>query len=403
LASAVACAAVTGCGGGGGGKVDTSAPQIPLAGDTSTSGSDSGVKVPSAPRGLHLVRIGTFNSPTYLAAPPGDTRRVFVVEQPGTIWVVRNRRVVAKPFVDIRRDVQAGGEQGLLSMAFAPDYAKSRLFYVYFTGRDGDIRVQEFQASSSDPDRADVSSRRELLRVEHSEFSNHNGGQLQFGPDGLLYAGIGDGGSEGDPNRNGQNLSRLYSKIIRIDPRSSGGKPYRIPRGNPFAGHDGARPETYAYGLRNPWRFSFDRTTGDMVIADVGQDAIEEVDFASRGTGRGRNWGWSVFEGRRRYHPGSAPGASEPVIERLHSGGACSITGGYVVRDPAPAMRALFGRYVYGDFCDPALRAARLSDGRAEGDHRIGLSVPQLSSFGQDAQGRIYALSLSGPVYRIAG
>jgi glucose/arabinose dehydrogenase len=329
------------------------------------------------------VRIGGFDSPTYLTAPAADKHRLFVVEQAGTIRVVRNGRKLARPFLDLRSDVSAGGERGLLSMAFAPGYASSRLFYVYFTGRDGDIHVQEFRASKGNPDVADPSSRRELLRIEHSEFANHNGGQLQFGPDGLLYAGVGDGGSEGDPRRYGQNRSVPYAKILRLDPAKRGGK-----------------PEVYAYGLRNPWRFSFDRKTDDLVIADVGQDAIEEVDFAPRGTGKGRNYGWSVFEGKSRYRSGSAPGAVAPVIQRFHSRGACSITGGYVVRDRS--LGSLYGRYVYGDFCDPALRSARLRPGRAEGDRKIGLRVPSLSSFGEDARARVYALSLEGPVYRLS-
>jgi hypothetical protein len=239
------------------------------------------------------------------------------------------------------------------------------------------------------------------LRVEHSEFGNHNGGQLQFGPDGLLYDGLGDGGSGGDPHKNAQNLGRLLGKILRIDPsKRSGGRPYGIPSTNPFVGRKGARPEIYAYGLRNPWRFSFDRSTGDMTIADVGQDAVEEVDFARRGNARGKNFGWPQREGGRRYDGGSIPNYLPPVIQRTHDEGWCSITGGYIVRDRS--VKALYGRYVYGDFCASGLRTAKLRTGRALAGGRPGLNVQSLSSFGEDARGRVYALSLSGPVYRLA-
>jgi glucose/arabinose dehydrogenase len=334
-----------------------------------------------AARGVRLIRIGSFNAPTYLTAPPGDKRRLFVVEQQGTIRVMLGRRVVSAPFLDLRSDVLSGGERGLLSMAFAPDYAKSRVFYVYFTGQDGDIHIQQFRTSAGNPQRADRSSRRQIIRIEHSEFNNHNGGQLVFGPDGLLYTGTGDGGSGGDPHGNAQNRKSLLGKILR----------FRNLRGN-------ARPEVFAYGLRNPWRFNFDRLTNDMVIADVGQDEVEEVDFAKAGTPPGRNYGWNVFEGRSRY--GNGPGAVPPVLETFHRDGNCSITGGYVVRDRS--VPALYGRYVYGDFCNAPLRSAKLRPDRAQGDRKLGLSVPGLSSFGEDARGRVYALSLNGPVYRLA-
>jgi glucose/arabinose dehydrogenase len=373
LAALASAFAIAGCGGGSG-SADEAAPQIPLA--------DEASGFTTSAQGVHLVRIGTFAAPTYLTSPPGDRRRLFVVEQRGTIAVVRDRRVLHRPFVDLRGDVLAGGERGLLSMAFAPDYALSRRVYVYYTGHDGDIHIQEFRASRGDPNVVDRSTRRELLRLDHSEFPNHNGGQLQFGPGGFLYAGVGDGGSGGDPHNNAQNLSRPYGKILRLRPTGA------------------PRPEVYAYGLRNPWRFMFDRMTGDMVIADVGQDEVEEVDFAPRGKTKGRNYGWRAFEGRRRYHNGPAPNAVPPVIEKTHASGWCSITGGYVVRDRS--LRSLYGRYVYGDFCKPELRSARLRTGRAMGDRPLGLRVQSLSSFGEDARGRVYALSLRGPVFRLA-
>jgi glucose/arabinose dehydrogenase len=284
-------------------------------------------------------------------------------------------------------------------MAFAPDYAKSGRFYIYFTDKTGDIRIQELKRSASNPDVA-AAGARNLLRIGHREFPNHDGGQLQFGPDKRLYAGIGDGGSGGDPHGHGQSLKTRLAKLLRIDPRApSGGRPYGV-KGNPFVSRRGAQPEIWAYGLRNPWRFSFDRTTGDLVIADVGQDTEEEIDFARRGTGRGANYGWNIFEGRRRFHSGSAPNAVKPRVVHDHSAGYCSITGGYVVRDKS--LGSLYGRYVYGDLCKPALRSVKLGRTRgASGDKTIGVSVSNLVSFGEDARGRVYAVSLDGGVFRL--
>ena len=398
LAVLAALALVAGCG-----------DDEPEAAATTTTASPprSATEVPEAPAedgprsaqaGVRLVRVGTFANPVYVTAPPGDRRRLFVVEQEGTIRVLRDGRRLARPFLDIRGTVQAGGERGLLSMAFPPNYASSGRFYVYFTGGDGDIHVQEFRRASADV--ANRGTRRELLRIEHSQAGNHNGGQLQFGPDGLLYIGTGDGGGGGDPFRNAQNRGRLLGKLLRIDPRPRGGRPYRIPSSNPFRGVRGARPEVYSYGLRNPWRFSFDRATGAITIADVGQSAVEEVSYAPTGGARGRNFGWPVFEGRRRYSAGSAPGHLPPLIERLHSQGSCSITGGYVIRDRA--VRALLGRYVYSDICDGRIRSARLRSGSASGDRPTGLRVGSPSSFGEDARGRVHVASLEGPVFRIA-
>ena len=349
--------------------------------------------------GLRLVRVGTFDSPTYVTAPPGDRRRVFVVEQPGRIRVVRNGRVLRRPFLDISAGVSSGGERGLLSMAFAPDYERSRRFYVYFTDRSGHTRVQEFRRSRRSADRADQRSRRQVL-FQSQPFPNHNGGQLQFGRDRLLYIGLGDGGSGGDPQGAGQDLGTFLGKLLRIDPRRSGRRAYTVPRSNPFRGRRGARPEIYAYGLRNPWRFSFDRRTGNFTLADVGQGEVEEVNFLREGRARGANFGWNRFEGRRRFSAGRAPGHVPPVLQRLHSEGVCSITGGYVVRDRS--LGSLYGRYVYGDFCDPAIRSVTLRSGRARGDRATGLRVENTSSFGEDARGRVYVTSLEGPVYRIA-
>jgi glucose/arabinose dehydrogenase len=350
---------------------------------------------------VRLVRVGSFDHPLYVTAPPGDRHRVLVVEQTGRIRVIRDGRVRATPFLDLRNLVSCCHERGLLSMAFPPDYATSRRFYVDYTDRHGDTRVVEFRRSGS-RDRAVRASARLVLFQRQPE-PNHNGGLVLFGPDGLLYIGLGDGGGGNDHHGsrgNAQNLGTLLGKILRIDPHSSGRRAYGIPADNPFVHRSGARDEIYDYGLRNPWRFSFDRVNGDVVIADVGEDQVEEIDFARRGRAAGVNYGWRVFEGRRRNYPGErAPGAVFPVLTYGHGGGGCSITGGYVVRDPG--LRALAGSYVYGDYCLGRLRAVRLGPGFARGDHALGLHVSQLSSFGEDAGGRVYATSLDGPVYRL--
>ena len=353
--------------------------------------------------GVRLVALGRFREPVHVTAPPGDRRRVFVVQRGGTIRVLRGGRRLRRPFLNLRGRVTAGGEQGLLSMAFAPDYARSRRFYVNYTDRSGFQRVVEYRRSRASADRANAGSARLILRYDGLE-ANHNGGLVVFGPDRLLYVGTGDGGGADDQHGargNAQDLGSLLGKILRIDPRRSGGRPYRVPAGNPFAGRGGARAEIYSYGLRNPWRFSFDRATGDLTIGDVGQNAVEEIDFVPRGAGRGANFGWRPFEGSRRNFDEPAAGHVPPVIELSHSAGNCSVTGGHVVRDPA--LRALAGRYVYGDFCVGQLRSARLAPGRAIEDRALGLRrVPSLSSFGEDARGRVYVTSLNGPVYRLA-
>jgi glucose/arabinose dehydrogenase len=347
----------------------------------------------AAATGLKRRLVGTFSNPTYVTAPPGDRTRLFVVEQDGTIRVVQRGRKRDRPYLDIRDRVLAGGERGLLSMAFAPNYRKNGRFYVYYTQDGGDIKVVEFKGRRN---RARKSSARTILTQDHSTYSNHNGGQLEFGPDGRLYIGLGDGGGGGDPFGSGQNLGSHLGKILRINPH---GKP-RIPRSNPFRGRRGAKPAVYSYGLRNPWRFSFDRKTGDLVIADVGQSAWEEVDFVRRGRGSGANFGWNAFEGTHRYDDGtSAPGRIAPVIEHSHSSGFCSITGGYVLRHRS--YGSLRGTYVYGDLCEGVVRGARLGPGSAKDRRSLGVSVPSVSSFGEDSRGRVYAASLEGPVYRL--
>ncbi len=368
------------------------------------STTTSGASASAASDSVRLATVGTFDTPVYVTAPPGERRRIFVVEQGGKIRVMRGGKLRPAPFLDITSRVTSGGEQGLLSMAFAPDYAKTRRFYVNYTDRAGVQRVVEYRRSKSNAERADAGSARLVLRYDGIE-ANHNGGLVVFGPDDLLYVGTGDGGGADDRHGsrgNAQDLSKLEGKILRIDPRRSGGKPYSVPASNPFVSRSGAKPEIYSYGLRNPWRFSFDRTTGDLSIGDVGQGEIEEIDFARKGSARGANYGWRPFEGSRRHTPGEdAPGAVAPVLELTHEDGNCSVTGGYVVRDPS--LPALEGRYVYADFCKGQLRAARLSAGSASGDRSLGLKkVSNLSSFGEDGLGRVYVTSLDGPVYRLA-
>jgi Glucose / Sorbosone dehydrogenase len=329
-----------------------------------------------------LVRIGDFSAPVHVASPPGDAR-VFVVEQGGLVKIVGGGT-----FLDVTTLTDGGGERGLLSIAFAPDYPASGRVYVFLTARaDGALRIIEYRRSAGDPSRADPASARPLLTIPHPGFANHNGGQLQFGPDGMLYVGTGDGGGGNDPDRNAQNLSSELGKLLRIDPVTGGAA-----AGNPF----GSR--VWSYGLRNPWRFSFDRATGDLVIGDVGQGALEEVDWApaSVGGGRGANFGWPCFEGLSRNVACEAPGAVGPAFERSHGAGYCSIIGGYVVRDPG--LPTLAGRYLYGDYCLPGLRSTVLA---GDPDRPEPLPVAQLTSLGEDTCGRLYATSHAGPVYRI--
>ena len=348
---------------------------------------------------MRLSKVGDFEQPLYVTQPPGDHRNLFVVEKPGRVAVVRGGRPLTRPFLDLSGQVSAGSEQGLLSLAFAPDYRRSGLAYVYYTDTAGDTRVVEYRRSLSDPLVADPRSRRVVLGVAQP-FANHNGGPVLFGPDGFLYIGLGDGGSENDPNRTGQDLSTLLGKLLRIDPRPSNGRPYAVPPSNPFTGRAGARPEIYAYGLRNPWRFSFDPVTGALAIGDVGQNEFEEIDLVPRSEGLGANFGWSAYEGFARFNRDQAAGdAVAPVLVYSHDAG-CSVTGGYVVRDRR--LQSLYGRYLYGDYCAGELRSFTARPGRrADDDRPLGLHIPALSSFGEDNAGHVYATSLEGGVYRL--
>ncbi len=353
-----------------------------------------------ARRGLRLVKVGSFREPVYVTSAPNDASRLFVAQRGGQVMLVQDGRIQARPFLDVGSLVNARGqEQGLLGLDFAPDYAHSGRFFVDYTLPSNDIRVVQYDRSASNPNLADPTSARTLLTIDHRKYNNHNGGQLAFGPEGDLYVGVGDGGSEDDPEDNGQNTDTLLGKILRISPSANGG--YAIPDSNPFAGHAGRLGEIWAYGLRNPWRFSFDRATGDLVIGDVGQDLQEEIDFVPADTGAGANYGWSVWEGDRRNKPGTASHAVFPVLIARHSEGYCAIVGGFVVRDRS--LPSLYGRYLFGDNCRSPIESVKLSRGRAIGLRATGLSVPSASSFGEDARGHIYVCSLQGAVYRLAG
>jgi glucose/arabinose dehydrogenase len=359
----------------------------------------------AAPR---LTPVGNFSQPVHVTAPPADPHRLFVVEKAGTVQVVVDG-AARKTFLDIRDEVDSSGnEEGLFSIAFAPDYATSRRFYVYFTAKDpamgngSRIKIVEFRRSATDPDAADPAARRPLLEIPHPTNTNHNGGQLQFGPDGMLYAGTGDGGSANDPPNNGQNTHALLGKLLRIDPAPGAGRPYSIPADNPFADGAAGAPEVFAYGLRNPWRFSFDRRTGDLTIADVGQNVREEINFTPRGTGAGANFGWRCYEGTLNtpgVPPCTPPDHVRPVFEYDSVVSGCSVTGGYVVRDPA--LPSLFGRYVYTDLCMANLRSLVLATSGGTDDREEALSVASVVSFGEDSCGHVYVVSIAGSVSRI--
>jgi glucose/arabinose dehydrogenase len=341
---------------------------------------------------VRLVPVASLEQPLAMGVRTGDPA-LYVAEKTGRIVAIRNGIVDASPVLDLSGQVSLGAEHGLLGLAFSPE---GGFLYVDYTDLSGDTRVVEYHMEGG---RADPFSRRQVLFV-HQPFSNHNGGNLVFGPDGDLYIGLGDGGSGGDPMGNGQSLSTLLGKILRIDPRRQDGRPHLVPPDNPFVGRAGARAEIWDYGLRNSWRFSFDRATGDLWIADVGQSTWEEIDFEPAGSGGGRNFGWNLMEGDHAYIGGRPqPGLVRPVFEYSHRRGGCAVTGGYVYR--GRAIPALQGAYVFGDFCLGRLEALRLRDGRVFEHWALGPAVPNLSSFGEDAQGELYAMSLSGDVFRL--
>jgi len=363
---------------------------------------------------LTLQPVGNFTEPIYVTSDPGNPDRLFVVERQGRIVEVAGG--TTSVFADIRSKVGCGaecsGERGLLSIALAPDFDSSGRVFVFYAEDEGtgEIHVAELKASGTF---APVSSLRNLLTIEHPEDDNHYAGQLQFGPEGDLFISTGDGGGADDKHENAQNLSSLLGKILRIDPDPSGLRPYTVPPSNPFAASAAPYDTIWSYGLRNPFRFSFDRGTGGLWIGDVGQSLREEVDYgAYPGLGAGANYGWNCREGRlvETVPPetgcASATTFVDPVFEYPHTdpgnGGAhgCAIIGGYVARDPN--LGDLYGRYLYADLCEGELRSfaplAPFASDRGEGVH-----VEGLHSFGEDSCGRLYAVSGNGPVYRIAG
>ena len=348
---------------------------------------------------IRLERVGEFRSPVYLTAPSGDPR-LFVVEQAGRIQIVKNGTRLSRPFLDISERVRSGGEQGLLSMAFHPDYRNNGQFFVNFTDRNGDTRVERFKVSSN-PEVADEASAKLVIGIDQP-YSNHNGGLVMFGPDGMLYIGMGDGGSGGDPHGNGQNRNALLGKILRLN--VSRVEPYSIPQGNPFRGAADAKPEIWATGMRNPWRFAFDRATGLLYIADVGQNEIEEIDVEPV-TAAGLNYGWNIMEGDRCYRGDGCDrsGLTMPKVVFNHSGGACSVTGGFVYR--GRRVPSIAGHYFYSDYCAGWLKSFRMQNG-AVTDRRDWIpssNLGHVTSFGEDGAGELYILSESGSVFRIAG
>jgi glucose/arabinose dehydrogenase len=321
--------------------------------------------------------------------------RLFLTRQTGQVLILEGGAVLPTPFLDISGLVSCCGERGLLSVAFHPDYAENGFFYVDYTDVAGNTVVARYSVSAGDPNRADPASARVIL-TQVQPFENHNGGQLQFGPDGRLYIGLGDGGSADDPQGNGQNRATLLGKLLRIDVDT--GNPYAIPPDNPFVGQLGTRPEIWALGLRNPWRFSFDRVTGDMWVADVGQSSREEVDFEPAGSTGGRNYGWAQMEGSIcRLPPGGCASFTAPLLEYDHSLG-CSITGGYRYR--GIRFPSLAGVYLFGDFCSGRIWGARESGGGWTVSQLLDTNLP-ISTFGEDEDGTLYVAGTDGRLLRI--
>jgi glucose/arabinose dehydrogenase len=366
------------------------------AGDTGERDGTAAATANTANRAKpRLVRVANFDQPVEIKSAPGYPRLMFVVEQDGRVMVLRRGQKLRKPFLDIRGRVRSGGEQGLLSIAFPSDYRRTKRFYVYYTDRTGDIRVVEFRRRTAV--RARNKSARSVIRIGHRDASNHNGGQLQFLGN-HLYFGTGDGGGGGDPDNNAQDRRSLLGKMIRLDPRAKRGRPYTVPRTNPFVGRRGQN-EIYSTGLRNPYRWSFAKKgrTTRMMIADVGQDRFEELNAPTVRRARGGNFGWDRFEGFAPYE-GAIRGTIKPAAVLPHSGGNVSIVGGLVVRDrKVPALR---GKYIFTDFANGTIRTIPLKSGRHK-PRSTGVRGSSITSFGESNSGVVYLTSLNGPVYRL--
>lgn len=371
---------------------------VAALGSLLASCDDTGINQPEPIPGDFGLRLETvasgLSNPVHLTAAPGDDR-LFVTEQSGRIITIRDGAVQADPFLDLRDRVSAGGERGLLSVAFHPGYRSNGYFFVNYTDRRGNTVVERFTVTGSGV--ADPSSGRTVLTVDQP-FSNHNGGLLRFGPDGYLYIGMGDGGSGGDPLGNGQNPETLLGAMLRIDVDVL---PYTIPPDNPLRDRAGARPEIWASGLRNPWRFSFDAPQGTLYIADVGQNRLEEINAVPASQG-GLNYGWNIMEGSTCFAPGSGcdrSGLTLPVAEYDHGSG-CSVTGGHVYR--GATIPEILGHYFYSDYCSGRLWSFRLSNGETTEEREWLQGIGNVTSFGVDNQGELYILVAAGTVYRIA-
>lgn len=360
----------------------------------------SGTTIPDPPLGQITLRAqevaSGLSSPVYLTSPAADAR-LFIVEQPGRIRIVQDGQLLGTPFLDITSRVASGGERGLLSVAFHPQYGSNGFLYVNFTDLNGNTRIERFTVSSN-RNVASAASAKLILGVTQPA-SNHNGGLNMFGPDGMLYIAMGDGGGGGDPQGNGQNRNTLLGAMLRID--VDRGDPYAIPSGNPYVGQSNARGEIWAIGLRNPWRFAFDRQGGTLYVADVGQSRLEEVDVVPA-TRPGVNYGWNIMEGSTCYNASACDrqGLELPAVEYEHAGGACSITGGFVYR--GAAIPEIAGHYFYSDYCAGWVRSFMYSSGVVS-DQRsweIG-DIGSVTSFGEDASGELYIVSANGRVYRI--
>jgi glucose/arabinose dehydrogenase len=359
---------------------------------------------PLDPVPLALERVADgFAKPTQIANAGDGSDRLFVVEKPGVITIIREGRVLPEPFLDINRAVKtAGNEQGLLGLAFHPDYETNGLFFVDYTDNQGDVTVARFRVSADDPDRADPESG-EVLLVVDKPYDDHNAGMLAFGPDGFLYISVGDGGAPAEPERNAQRTTTMMGKLLRIDvDRATHGRLYAIPPDNPYVEDDLSAPEIWALGLRNPWRFSFDRATGDLFIADVGLWASEEVNIQPAGAPGGRNYGWNIVEGEichdlEREERCASDRLTPPVFIYHHEMG-CAIVGGYVYR--GEEIPALHGRYLFGDYCMGRIWVMAEQDGvwSAPAPMETGLNI---STFGEDEAGELYVADLNGAIYRI--
>ncbi len=355
---------------------------------------------------LGLTPVANGLSSPLLVTHAGDgSDRLFVVEQTGKVRIVRGGSLVTAAFIDLSRSVSSGGEQGLLGLAFHPSYETNGKLYLSYTDLNGTSIVREYRVSTSNPDRVNGASGRTLLRVKQP-YDNHNGGHIAFGPDGYLYVGFGDGGSGGDPGNRAQSNGTLLGKLLRIDVnKRTGSLPYGIPADNPFVGRTGL-DQIWAYGLRNPWRWSFDRATGDLWIGDVGQSAWEEVDRAlavrGRNAGRAINYGWRVMEGAHCFRPSTGcirTGRTLPLTEYRHTGGRCSITGGYVYR--GTAYPDLVGAYLFADYCSGEIWYIDRGAARGTAPTRALDTSASITSFGEDEAGELYLTDAAGTVFRV--